>query len=212
MTSVPVVDTVTPMIGNLGMSLQWSRATSYFSTLPMESDIQPVMAAVDCVPDAENRFKVYIRTQATHLSALCDMFALGGELNGPAIDATLPRLREFWCALFGSISDETPVQRKTSSIGPTGFFSCYEMAIGKPRIIPKIYISVARFPQSDAHVAQVMSRFVGSPHLSLSSRFTQAYSQDSFGGFQIELRSKSKAGLRGVLPSGHTTILLRRGF
>ena len=163
-TGVPVMDILTSTIDELGMSLPWSKATSYFSTLPAEFNVQPVIAAVDCVPDVDNRFKVYVRTQATHLSALCEMLTLGGQLKGPAIDATLVQLRELWHALFGPISDETPVKQKQSNAGPTGFLFYYEMAIGNSFPIPKIYIPPSRFLDSDAHVAQVMSQFVGSSY------------------------------------------------
>jgi len=161
-TGVPVMEILNHAINNLGMALPWSRATSYFSTLPTEYNVQPVIAAVDCVPDADNRFKVYVRTQATNLSALCDMLTLGGQLKGPAVDATLVKLREIWRALFGPISDDTPVKHKRSNTGPTGFLFYYEMALGSSSLIPKIYIPAARFLESDAHVARVMSQFVGS--------------------------------------------------
>ncbi|KAF9654209.1 aromatic prenyltransferase [Thelephora ganbajun] len=180
MTGVPVMDILTPTINDLGMGLQWSKATSYFSTLPAEFNVQPVIAAVDCVSDDENRFKVYVRTQATHLSALCDMLTLGGQLKGPAIDATLAKLRELWRALFGSISDDAPVKHKRSNKGPTGFLFYYEMAINNSSPIPKIYIPASRFLENDAHVARVISQFVGSgycddvrslfPHRDLESR------------------------------------------
>ena len=161
MTRVPVMDIVTSTINDLGMGLAWSKATSYFSTLPAEFNVQPAIVAVDCVADANNRFKVYVRTQATHLSALCDMLTLGGQLKGPAIDATLTTLRNIWHALFGPISDDTPVKHKRSNNGPTGFLFYYEMAIGCSYPIPKIYIPAARLLESDAHVAQVISQFVG---------------------------------------------------
>lgn len=160
-TDVPVIDLLTSTINDLGMGLPWSKATSYFSTLPTEFDVQPVIAAVDCVAAADNRFKVYVRTQATSLSALCAMLTLGGELKGDAIDATLLKLRQLWHAMFGPISDETPVKHKRSNVGPTGFLFYYEMALGNPSLAPKIYIPAARFLESDAHVAQVMSDFVG---------------------------------------------------
>ena len=163
-TGLSAMDIVTSTIDDLGMGLPWSKATSYFSTLPAEFNIEPVIAAVDCVPDAENRFKVYVRTQATHLSALCDMLTLGGQLKGPAIDATLTKLRELWGALFGPISDETSVQQVESNSGPTGFLFYYEMALGNPIPIPKIYIPAARFLKDDGHVARVMSQFVGSSY------------------------------------------------
>ena len=162
MTRVPVMDILTPLINNLGMGLSWSKATSYFSTLPTAFDVQPVIAAVDCVSDANNRFKVYVRTQATHLSALCDMITLGGQLEGPAIDATLATLRALWRALFGPISDETRVEHRSSCTGPTGFLFYYEMSMSGSSPIPKIYIPAARFLRSDARVAEVMSQFVGS--------------------------------------------------
>jgi len=163
-TGVPVMDLCTSTINDLGMGLPWSKATSYLSTLPAEFNVQPVIVAVDCVSDADNRLKVYVRTQATHLSALCDMLTLGGQLKGPAVDVTLSKLRELWHALFGSISDETPVKNKRSNIGPTGFLFYYEMALGSSSPIPKIYIPAARFLDSDAHVARVMSQFVGSSY------------------------------------------------
>ena len=160
-TGVPVMDILNSTIEGLGMALPWSKATSYFSTLPENFNVQPVIAAVDCVADADSRFKVYIRTQATDLSALCDMLTLGGQLKGAAIDATLAMLRGLWRALFGPISDETPVKHKRSNNGPTGFLFYYEMAIDNSSLIPKIYIPAARFLENDAHVAQVVSQFVG---------------------------------------------------
>ena len=160
-TGVSVMDILNSTIESLGMGLPWSKATSYFSTLPPKFNVQPVIAAVDCVADADNRFKVYVRTQATDLSSLCDMLTLGGQLKGAAIDATLNKLRDLWHALFGPISDKTPVKHKRSNNGPTGFLFYYEMAIGSSSPIPKIYIPAARFLESDAHVAQVVSQFVG---------------------------------------------------
>jgi DMATS type aromatic prenyltransferase len=162
MTGIPVMDILTSTINHLGMDLPWSKATLYFSTLPAKFNVQPVIAAVDCVSDPDNRFKVYVRTQATHLSALCGMLTLGGQLKGPAIDSTLAKLREIWRALFGPISDITPVKHKPSNIGPTGFLFYYEMTIGNALPIPKIYIPVGRFLESDTHVARVMSQLVGS--------------------------------------------------
>jgi DMATS type aromatic prenyltransferase len=163
-TKTSAMDILTSTIGDLGMTQPWSKATTYFSTLPQEYKIEPVIAAVDCVSAAENRFKVYVRTQATHLSALCEMITLGGQLEGPAIDATLCKLREIWRALFGPISDETPVQQRRSNNGPSGFLFYYEMALGNSSPIPKIYIPAARFLESDGHVARVMSQFIGSSY------------------------------------------------
>ena len=131
------------------MGLPWSKATSYFSTLPATFNVQPVIAAVDCVADADNRFKVYVRTQATYLSALCNMLTLGGQLKGAAIDAALAKLRDLWRALFGPIPDEIPVKHKRSSNGPTGFLFYYEMAIGSSFPVPKIYIPSARFLENE---------------------------------------------------------------
>ena len=104
--------------------------------------------------------------EATHLSALCDMITLGGQLEGLAIDATLAKLRELWSALFGPISDKTPVQQKQrrSNVGPSGFLFYYEMALGNTSPISKIYIPAARFLESDGRVARVMSQFIGSSY------------------------------------------------
>ena len=162
MTGVPAVYAVTRTTNDLGARLPWSKVTPYFRTLPIELNVPPVIAAMDCVPDVENRSKVYVRTRPTYLSALCGTLTLGGQLGGPTIDATLVGLREPWRALFGPISDETPVHHKRSNISPTGLFFYYEMALGNPCLIPKIYIPTALSPQSDAHVAQAMSQFVES--------------------------------------------------
>ena len=126
--------------------------------------IEPVITVVDCVAAAENRFKVYVRTQAAHLSALCDMITLGGQLEGPAINTTLAKLRELWRQLFGHTLDETPVKQRRSNKGPSGFLFCYEMALGNCSLIPDIYIPAARFLESDGHVTRVISQFVGSSY------------------------------------------------
>ena len=82
-TGTPAMDMLTSTISNLGMAFPWSKATMFFSTLPQEYKIEPVIAAVDCVSASENRFKVYVRTQATHPSALCDMINhFGGSVGG----------------------------------------------------------------------------------------------------------------------------------
>jgi DMATS type aromatic prenyltransferase len=163
-TGISATDILTPTVDSLGLGALWSKATSYFSKLPAEYKVTPVIVSVDCVPDAENRLKVYVRTEATHLSALRDMMTLGGQLKGPVIDATLAKLREIWRALFGSISYDTPVRHRDSNTGPTGFLFYYEMALGNPSLTPKIYIPAARLVKNDAHVAQVMSQFVGSSY------------------------------------------------
>ena len=91
------------------------------------------------------------------------MLTLGGQLNGPAIDATLATLREIWNALFGPISDDTPVkQNKGSSLNlPTGFLFYYEMSLNNLFLTPKVFIPAARFLKDDEHVARVMSKFLG---------------------------------------------------
>ena len=48
------MDILTHTINDLGVGLPWSKATSYFSTLPTEFDVQPAITAVDCVPDVDN--------------------------------------------------------------------------------------------------------------------------------------------------------------
>ena len=64
--------------------------------------------------------------------------------------------------MFDPISDETPVTHRKSNTGPKGSLFYYEMAIGSSSLIPKIYIPATRFFDSDAHVARVMSQFIGS--------------------------------------------------
>ena len=160
---VSAMDIITPTVKNLGMEIPWSKATSFFHGLPEKYNVQPVIVAVDCVPGPRNRLKVYVRTQATHLSALCDMLTLGGQLDGLAIDATLAKLRKIWHALFGNVPDDLPVQQKKRSNldPPTGFLFYYEMSPNNHSPIPKIYIPAARFLKNDEHVAQVMSKFLG---------------------------------------------------
>ena len=150
-------------INDLGMGFAWSKVTSYFSTLPAELKVQSTIVVIGCVSDANNRFKVYVRTQAAHLFALCDMLALGGRLKGPAIDA-IASFRDIWHAVFGPISDETPVKHKRSNTGPTGFLFYYEMAISSFYPIPKTCIPAARLLKSDAHVTRLISHLVGSSY------------------------------------------------
>ena len=115
------MDILASTSSDLSMGLPWSKATSYFSIMPAEFNVQPMIAAVDCVTGAENKFKVYVRTQATHLSALCDMLTLGGQLQDPAVDATLTKLRDFWRALFdirlGSCVPNVALRAVTHSVG-----------------------------------------------------------------------------------------------
>lgn len=157
-TGRSAMDILTGAADGLGLDRPWSTATTYFATLPTEFQVEPVIAAVDCVAGAENRFKVYVRTQAVHLAALSDMLTLGGRLEGPAIDVTLAKLRDLWRALFG------PISPAESNLGPTGFLFCYEMPLGSVLPIPEIYIPTTRFLKGDGHIARVLSRFVGSDY------------------------------------------------
>lgn len=157
-TGRTAMELVTSTAEKLKVAVPWRTVTDFINTLPHEYNVAPTIVAVDCVKPSQNRFKVYVRTRATHFSALLDMLTLGGQLQGPAIDATLETVRDIWHGLFGDIDDEESIRQYNS--GPAGFLFYYEMAPGRSAPIPKIYIPTGRFCQDDEQVASVMARYV----------------------------------------------------
>ena len=98
------MELITRCVTEMDLGSQWHYVTAYLqSKTDMES--VPEIVAVDCVKKSENRAKVYIRTAASSLNQLIELFTLGGLLRDPTVLETVTYIRKAWGLLFGDIDD-----------------------------------------------------------------------------------------------------------
>ncbi|EGN93839.1 hypothetical protein SERLA73DRAFT_188952 [Serpula lacrymans var. lacrymans S7.3] len=143
----------------MGLETPWSTVTSYLSTLPEHFQANPEIVSIDCTAPSINRAKVYVRTQATHYHAIADFMTLGGQLSDPSIDAALSTLRHLWNLLFVGIDEDTPLTSSNPGHFTSGFVLYYEMTLDRPTPMPKAYIPVQHYCDSDAHIARALAQY-----------------------------------------------------
>lgn len=106
------------------------------------------MFAFDCIKPAESRFKIYVRTESTSFDSVKALMTLNGKLDTSEILQGLVELESLWDLLFVArhpTTQELPhVAHRTA-----GILYNFEIKPGAPLPVPKIYIPVRHYAQSD---------------------------------------------------------------
>ncbi|KAJ7580937.1 aromatic prenyltransferase [Mycena floridula] len=157
-TSVEINDIVTECMSKIGVANQWLPVISYVKSLPKASQPKAEMIGVDCFEPVKSRIKPYFRVPVKSLVNIIEFMTLGGTLNDPDISDTVSALKKLWSLLFPGISDDQPLVPNNPN-QPNGFMIYFEMGLGRTRFIPKVYIPVARYCPSDAHIAKGVSTY-----------------------------------------------------
>lgn len=115
------------------------------------------MLALDVVPSAKNRLKIYVQTRDGMGLSWNDVhrnMTMGGRIAGPEIETTMARLEDLWNHLFpGTDSSSGKELEMQTSIAaglldhseehpPGGLGYYYELSPGNVTVMPKIYFPV----------------------------------------------------------------------
>ncbi|KAJ7802995.1 tryptophan dimethylallyltransferase-domain-containing protein [Mycena olivaceomarginata] len=147
-------------ISDLGVEDCWGPASSYFDSIPESNRPTIAMVAVDCLEPAKNRAKVYIRTQNSSFNDIVELLTLGGRISDEYVAQTVSAMRHLWRLFFPGVADDTPLSSKRGpEYYPTGFLIYYEMSLGRAVLVPKVYIPVRHYCDSDSQIATALSRY-----------------------------------------------------
>ncbi|KAJ7779889.1 tryptophan dimethylallyltransferase-domain-containing protein [Mycena metata] len=157
----------------LGLESPWTKITHFLSGFPAGDRPEIEIVAVDCVPGAQNRLKIYFRTDLVSYAQLEYFLTLGDALPSADVSAGLDQARLLWEAL-------------TCNVTAAGFRSglvYYELRQNRENPSSKVYIPAQRGLPNDLAVAKSIAtlesrlstpypRFVQAvfPHRSLSAR------------------------------------------
>ena len=118
---------------------------------------------MDTVEPSKNRLKVYARCSATNLSGVVSAMTLGDHptlVSHPGIQHAIANVTHLWCLMFGQDAVDNDVSLSSkNTIYTKGIVVYYDLTPGRAIPMPKVYIPVRHYANSDAHVCQVMSQY-----------------------------------------------------
>lgn len=117
------------------------------------------MFAFECITLAESRFKIYIRTESTNFDSVKAMMTLNRILDSSEDLQGLMELEVLWDLLFGARHPKTQglqhVEHRTA-----GILYNFKIKPSAPLPVPKIYILVRHYAQSDFCVIDGLRTFL----------------------------------------------------
>ncbi|KAF7329012.1 Pyr-redox-2 domain-containing protein [Mycena venus] len=167
---------LTRTTSRLGLEKPWQKIEHFLSRFLPGDRPEIDIVAVDCVPGAKNRLKIYIRTDILSYSHLECFLTLGGTLPSADVSAGLRNARLLWAAMT---ADGRPAG--SSRYFPAGLIY-YELRQSRDNPSSKVYLPVRRYLPNDLEISKSIesldSRLSGYsqfaqtniPHRELSTR------------------------------------------
>ncbi|KAJ3567306.1 hypothetical protein NP233_g6450 [Leucocoprinus birnbaumii] len=171
-TQVPQEDLVTHCMSHIGLMQSWERVLSFMSTIPQSERPVPDMIAVDCTSSAQNRIKVYFRSDATTLNEIIRIVCLGGTLDDdPLMQETIDLVEKFWGHFFPGVARDEHIKPSHPKKVAHGFLIYFEMKLGSSRLWPKVYFPVRHYCKSDAFIANAISTLYAEYNPDFAARY-----------------------------------------
>ncbi|KAJ7704932.1 tryptophan dimethylallyltransferase-domain-containing protein [Mycena rosella] len=158
-TGIPSYTLVADCMQNLGLETPWRTVHEFIQTLPQDIEATPEIVSVDCLEPSKNRAKVYMRTNAASLATISEIMTLGSALTDPVVTDTVRTLERLWRLLFPNAADTTSIPSRNSHHYANGFVVYFEMTLGSPFPLPKVYIPVRHYCKDDRFVAEAISSY-----------------------------------------------------
>jgi DMATS type aromatic prenyltransferase len=111
------------------------------------------------VQPSQNRVKVYVRTQASSLSAIIDLMTLGGELSDASVLSAVATVRHLWHLLFSEADESVSIPCLRPGHFSNGFVVYFEMRLNRSTPSTKAYIPVRHYCCDDAVISQAMAQY-----------------------------------------------------
>ena len=148
---------------------------NYVELPPTGDSIDVEILAVDCTRPDQGRLKIYARSRSTSFESAKTILTLGGGLASPKLDQSLQQLEVLWRLLFGSgrTNSEPMLSRDHRT---AGILYNFEIRPGSPLPVPKIYLPVRHYSQSDSHILEGLGTYFQKAAKGLESynRYTEA--------------------------------------
>lgn len=177
-TNTTLEDLVTSCLSSIGIMEPWMRVLSFMNTIPQSHRPAPDMVAVDCAPSAQNRIKVYFRSDATTLDEIIRIIRLGGALDSdPLIKETTDLIECLWGHFFPGLGRYEHIKPSRPKKVAHGFLIYFEMKLGSKQIWPKVYFPVRHYCESDAFIANAISQFYATTNKDFSENYVQDLKQ-----------------------------------
>ena len=150
-----------------------------FSTLQafleMRSRIQVEILAIDCVAPINARVKNYVRNRQTSWHSVQETVTLNGAIQHSELSRPLQDLELLWKMLFCiETSTANHTNLSNNSHRTAGILYNFELRPGVLGIVPKVYIPVRHYLDSDSVIVQRVGTFL---HHRNSYRFFDSYSE-----------------------------------
>ncbi|KAI3614837.1 tryptophan dimethylallyltransferase [Moniliophthora roreri] len=158
-TGVGGMQLISQCMGRLGVGGQWKSVVDFVESHP-QYGIHPESVGIEGVAPTRSRVKVYLRLHPDHSSLTDTIYCttLGGRLNGDnAVSETIAALRVLWKLIFPGIGDDEAPQLKRPE--QKGMLVYFEMGLDRKSVIPKVYVPIYRYCQSDAQVARAITEY-----------------------------------------------------
>ena len=156
---------------------------NYFQTAGQEFQLEPVIVAVKCVCPRDSRIKVYARTAHTTFDSVEAIMSSFEPSH--SICRGIEELRTPWQLMMGPMTEFSSTQQLLPESQCTfGILYYFEVTANSPKIapkiVPKIYLPVKHYGQTDHKVAQGLGAFLSSRDKSqvpYVSRYLEALQQ-----------------------------------
>lgn len=134
----------------LGLEKPWGAISRFLAKFLPGDRPGAEIAAIDCVPSAKNRLKIYFRTDILSYTHLEHLLTLGGALSPADVSAGLRNAKLAWDAITGVADKGSPTQ---SPYFPSGLVY-YELRQGRDVPSSKVYLPVQRYLPNDLTIAR----------------------------------------------------------
>lgn len=151
-------ETPLEMMGRLtrrmGLEKSWAKILHFLSHFLPGDCPEIEIVAIDCVPGAKNRLKIYFRTDILSYSHMEYFLTLGGAITD--ITAALHKAKVLWKAMTQGGDDASPTQAPYFRSG----LVYYELKYGDDTPSSKAYLPLRRYLSSDLEASRGVERLV----------------------------------------------------
>ncbi len=135
--------------------------SEYLRTSTQGSELQAEMLAIDCVAPASSRMKIYMRSRSTSFDSIRANMTLDGKLEQRDLDKGITELEKLWKmvllpARHATSSEELPRKDHRTA----GILYYYDIRPGQPYPIPRLYIPVRHYGETDTAIAMGLTRYL----------------------------------------------------
>ncbi|KAJ6584488.1 aromatic prenyltransferase, partial [Mycena capillaripes] len=151
----------------LGLDKPWAKISQFLSRFLPGDRPEIDIVAIDCIPGAKNRFKIYFRVDLVSYAQIEYFLTLGGMVSTADIYAGLRNTRLMWDAMTNV--NGTP----TKSFYFPAALIYYELKLADDMPSSKVYLPVRRYHSNDLETSRGVEHLVS--QLSDTSTANEGY-------------------------------------